>query len=106
MTFCRESKQERLLEELEAEERRQKENWAKAVAFNHRKLTDKYMGNWRTFTRLMVAKRQLRSLEIKKEKSVEKVNSFLKNLDNIKSGKRQSGTNRISNQDQHLIKPR
>ena len=54
----------------------------------------------------MVAKRQLRSLEIKKEKSVEKVNSFLKNLDSIKTAKRRSGTNPTSHQDQPFQTPK
>ena len=47
----REAKQERLLEEVEAEVRRQREKWFQAVAFHHKKLTDKYMANWRTFSR-------------------------------------------------------
>ena len=47
----REIKQERLLEELEAEEHRQKANLVKAMAYHQKKVSEKYFANWRTFTR-------------------------------------------------------
>ena len=80
-------KQQRLLEEIEAEERRQKVNWIKATAFEERNLSYKYLKTWRAYTRLMAAKKHLRSLESKKEKSRQKVNNFLRNLESLKKTK-------------------
>ena len=68
---------------MEIERARQKENIIKAVAFHSRKCQEEYFAKWRTYSKLMVAKRQLRDLHAQKEKSKAKVQSFLKNIDSF-----------------------
>ena len=68
---------------MEIDRARQKENTIKAVAFHSRKCQDEYFAKWRTYSKLMVAKRQLRDLHAQKEKSKAKVQSFLKNIDSF-----------------------
>ncbi len=58
------------------------------------------MATWRGYTRLMKSKKQLRDLELQKEKSAAKVGQFLLNL---KTLKRQL---HVENIGQTIIKPK
>ena len=67
------------------ENARQAENMIKAVVFRGRKCLEEYFAKWRTYSKLMIAKRQLRNLHAQKEKSKAKVQSFLKNIDSFEN---------------------
>ena len=70
---------------MEIENARQKENRMKAVAFHGHKCLGNYFAKWRTYAKLMIAKRQLRDLQAQKEKSKAKVQTFLKNIDSFEN---------------------
>ena len=57
----------------------------RAVAFHSRKCLEGYFAKWRTYSKLMVAKRQLRDLQAQKEKSKAKVQTFLKNIESFEN---------------------
>ena len=65
---------------MKIENARQQENNLKAVAFHGHKCLGEYFAKWRTYAKLMIAKRQLRDLQTQKEKSKAKVQTFLKNI--------------------------
>ena len=70
---------------MKIENARQQENNMKAVAFHGHKCLGEYFAKWRTYAKLMIAKRQLRDLQTQKEKSKAKVQTFLKNIDSFEN---------------------
>ena len=86
---------------MEIENARQQENTMKALAFYGHKCRSEYFAKWRTYAKLMIAKRQLRDLKSQKEKSNAKVQSFLKNIDTFEN-ERNPGNR---NQNQRKLKP-
>ena len=70
---------------MEIENARQQENTMKALAFYGQKCLGEYFAKWRTYAKLMIAKRQLRDLQTQKEKSKAKVKTFLKNIDSFEN---------------------
>ena len=71
--------------QMEIENARQQENRMKALAFHGHKCLGNYFAKWRTYAKLMIAKRQLRDLRAQKEKSNAKVQTFLKNIDSFEN---------------------
>ena len=70
---------------MKIENARQQENTLKALAFYGQKCLGEYFAKWRTYAKLMIAKRQLRDLQTQKEKSKAKVKTFLKNIDSFEN---------------------
>ena len=66
------------------EEKRQEVNHSKAVAFHHSLILGKKFNTWRAYARLMTAKNKLRAMEVQKDRSRQKISSFLKKIDSLK----------------------
>ena len=73
---------------MKLENARQEKNMIKSAAFHSHKCLGKFFAKWRTYSRLMVAKRQLRDLQAQKEKSKAKVQTFLKNIESFENEKK------------------
>ena len=70
---------------MKLESARQEKNMVKSVAHHSQKCLGTFFAKWRTYSKLMVAKRQLRDLQAQKEKSKAKVQTFLKNIESFEN---------------------
>ena len=77
---------------MKLESARQEKNMVKSVAHHSQKCLGTFFAKWRTYSKLMVAKRQLRDLQAQKEKSKAKVQTFLKNIESFENERKDSSS--------------
>ena len=79
--FVAYAKEKRREEELRREREREESNMVKADWFREQRLVRHHLDRWRGLAKLMARKRQLRDLEKQKCQSQERINIFLRNLE-------------------------
>lgn len=79
--FVSSAKEKRREEELRRDREREESNMVKADWFREQRLVRHHLDRWRGLAKLMARKRQLRDLEKQKCQSRERINIFLRNLE-------------------------